>query len=260
MQFSEYRTAYKLGKKEISARQAAKLPTDMPALDTILEDYDVLQELPLGIVDIPTELIAGTKTAGRTSSFAPNFMPILDEGTEFAGKWDSLCRAHVDEGIRDPIVAYEFLNRYYVLEGNKRVSVLKYFKASSIPGYVTRVVPVWKDQKDIRINYEYMDFYNTTGINYLTFTKEGSYLKIRKLVGYKKYDRWSIDDRMNFRSLYNRFDESFKDLGGEKLPITTGDALLIYMEVFTYQDVMDQSVIEMKKQLKQMWDEFVIST
>ena len=56
----------------------------MPALDTILEHVDISGEVPLGLVDIPTELIVGTKTCGRASSFAPNFMPILGENTETA--------------------------------------------------------------------------------------------------------------------------------------------------------------------------------
>ena len=58
-----------------------------------------------------------------------------------------------------PIIAYEHMNKFYVLEGNKRVSVLKYFKATSIMGEVTRIVPRKTDDKNIKIYYEYMDFY-----------------------------------------------------------------------------------------------------
>ena len=93
----------------------------------------------------PAESIVGTKTSGRHTAFAPNFMPILGESTEFAAKWSSLCDAHLKEGIRDPIVAYEYMNHYYIQEGNKRVSVLKYFDAISIPGYVTRIIPARED-------------------------------------------------------------------------------------------------------------------
>ena len=38
----------------------------------------------------------------------------------------TLYNAHLEEGIHDPIKCYEFMNRYYVLEGNKRVSVLSF--------------------------------------------------------------------------------------------------------------------------------------
>ena len=52
-----------------------------------------------------------------------------------------MYKAHLNEGIREPIKAYEFMNKFYVEEGNKRVSVLKFFDAVSIPGNVTRIVP-----------------------------------------------------------------------------------------------------------------------
>ena len=53
----------------------------------------------------------------------------------------TLSQSHINEGIRDPIKAYEYMNKFYVEEGNKRVSVLKYFDAVSVPGYVTRILP-----------------------------------------------------------------------------------------------------------------------
>ena len=68
-------------------------------------------------------------------------MPILDPNSEFASKWMTLCTAQQEEGITDPIIAYEYMNKFYVLEGNKRVSVLKYYDAVSVMGQVTRILP-----------------------------------------------------------------------------------------------------------------------
>ena len=80
----------------------------------------------------------GTKTESRSNAFAGIFVPILRENTEFAYKWAVTGASHVNEGIRDPIKAYEYMNKFYVEEGNKRVSVLKYYDAVSVPGVVTR--------------------------------------------------------------------------------------------------------------------------
>ena len=99
MSMEHYRAAQKAGKKDLQTRTSQKLPVEMPALDTILEHVDISGEVPLGLVDIPTELIVGTKTCGRASSFAPNFMPILGESTEFAAKWSSLCDAHLKVSV-----------------------------------------------------------------------------------------------------------------------------------------------------------------
>ncbi len=43
-------------------------------------------------------------------------MPILDWGTEFSAKWASLSDSQVNEGIRDDIKVYEYMNKFYVLE------------------------------------------------------------------------------------------------------------------------------------------------
>lgn len=70
------------------------------------------------------------------------------------------------------------MNRFYVVEGNKRVSVLKYFDAVSIAAHVTRIVPRRTDTLESKIYFEFLDFYRITGINYVWFTKEGNFQKL----------------------------------------------------------------------------------
>ena len=121
----EFQEALKLGKKEYKSRVIKGQFPYLPVLDEILSSAEIQTEQNMGLVNIPLDFVVGTSTVGRTYSFAANFMPILEEGTEFAAKWASLSDAQINEGIRDPIIAFEYMNRYYVLEGNKRVSVLK---------------------------------------------------------------------------------------------------------------------------------------
>ena len=130
----EYRKALKLGKKDYQMRLLRGAKPILQVLDDILPDRSSYSETPIGLVQIPIEQIAGTKTFARSSSFAGNFMPILREDTEFAVKWGNLLDSHVEEGIREPIKAYEYMHKFYVVEGNKRVSVMKYSGAVSILG------------------------------------------------------------------------------------------------------------------------------
>ncbi len=259
MALEHYEAALKAGKKDMQAHIAEGEPGTLPVLDEILADVDVRGEIPLGLEDIPTELIVGTRTLGRATSFAPNFMPVLGQKTEFAVKWNTLSDIHLGEGIRDPITAYEYLHKYYVLEGNKRVSVLKFFDATSIPGYVTRVIPAWQDTPEIRIYYEFLDFYNETSINYVEFTKEGSYRELCRLTGHKRNHRWSMDDRIDFRSCYNIFADAYEDLGGGKLDSTTGDAFLVYLRLFGYDEMKQETEAGFKENLKKLWEEFEIT-
>ena len=165
-----YEKALKLGQKnhrECVHRGRYPYPQ---VLDEILEDSMIAGRVDLGVIEIPTERIVGTKTAGRKNAFAANFMPLLPAETEFGAKWKGLCKAHMEEGIREPIKAYEYMNRYYVEEGNKRVSVLKFFGAVSIPAQVIRILPPKIDAPEIRLYYEYLDFYKCTKINYIEFS------------------------------------------------------------------------------------------
>ena len=179
---TEYSEALKLGKKEYRARIAKGQFPYLPVLDEILSEADIKTEQNMGLVQVPLDFVVGTSTMGRTYSFAANFMPILDEETEFAVKWSNLSDAQMNEGIRDPIKAFEYMNRYYVLEGNKRVSVLKYFNAVSIPAIVTRKIPKLSDDYDVRLYYEYMKFNEITGLCSVEFTKLGNADKLLSLV------------------------------------------------------------------------------
>ena len=62
----------------------------LSALDDFLPYERTAGEKYIGIVEIPLNLVVGTKTAGRRNSFAYNFMPLLEEETEFAHKWADL--------------------------------------------------------------------------------------------------------------------------------------------------------------------------
>ena len=258
-----YEKACHLGKKEGGS----------PAvLDTILQERHITApaEVSLGLVSIPVERIVGTKSKGRSQSFSKNFYPVLKENTEFASKWISLCSAHLNEGIRDPIKAYEFMNQFYVEEGNKRVSVLKYFGAVSIPANVIRIIPPQNDDKETRIYYEFMDFYSLSQINDIWFSRTGSFARLQRLVGKLPNESWSNEDRKTFHSSYALFQEVFDSLNEKKSSLLSGntvlnsledaaekkkssvlpgDAFLYYIDLYGYDSLQTDSTAELKRKI-----------
>ena len=220
----DYRNALRAGLRACRASQAKGQSPYLAVLDDLLADEKIAAQEPLGLVEIPAESIVGTKTAGRHTAFAPNFMPLLDESTEFAHKWINLCDAHLEEGIHDPILAYEYMNKFYVQEGNKRVSVLKYYEAVKISGVVTRLIPEKNDTLENRIYYEFLDFYKLSRINNVLFSRLGGYAKLQTLVCKAAEEEWTEDDRLNFSALYTMFSQQFYALGGSALELTPGDA------------------------------------
>lgn len=141
MAYDDYLKAQKLALKAYKNKTVRGAYPYLPVLDEILSHVRIEREEILGTVNIPLKQVVGTSSAGRTQAFASNFMPLLDYGSEFATKWSTLYDAQIEEGIHTPIKAYEFLNKYYVIEGNKRTSVLKYVDSPTIAAEVIRKVP-----------------------------------------------------------------------------------------------------------------------
>ena len=256
----DYKNALKSGQRAYRACVARGQSPYLAVLDDILVNVNIVAQEPLGLVEIPAESIVGTKTSGRHTAFAPNFMPLLEPDTEFAGKWSNLCDAHLDEGIHTPIIAYEFLNKFYVQEGNKRVSVLKYFDAVRIAGTVTRLVPERNDSLENRIYYEFLDFYKLSKVNDVHFSRLGGYAKLQTLVCKASGESWTDDDRLSFSSFYTMFRQQFLALGGGGLNLTAGDAMLVYLSVYRYADACESTPSQMKQNLEKLWDEVKVLT
>ena len=256
----DYKNALKSGQRAYRACVARGQSPYLAVLDDILVNVNIVAQEPLGLVELPAESIVGTKTSGRHTAFAPNFMPLLEPDTEFAAKWSNLCDAHLEEGIHTPIIAYEFLNKFYVQEGNKRVSVLKYFDAVRIAGTVTRLVPERNDSLENRIYYEFLDFYKLSKVNDVHFSRLGGYAKLQTLVCKASGESWTDDDRLSFSSFYTMFRQQFLALGGGGLNLTAGDAMLVYLSVYRYADACESTPSQMKQNLEKLWDEVKVLT
>lgn len=258
----EYKLALKQGQKEYKDLLArGKNPSPKVLTDIIGEQASDMSQY-VGLVEIPTERIIGTKTAGRISAFTANFNPLLEPKSEFATKWIRLCAAHLsDEGIRDPIVCYEYLGNFYVQEGNKRVSVLRHYGAARIPGIVHRIMPPVSDDPRIKAYHEFLDWYKLTGIYDVQFSQPGGYAKLTKAIGLAPGQVWTETNRRRFRAYFQYFRDAFFALGGADLFVQPEDALLLWLELYPYSDLGSCTPVALKKTLELMWDNLIaIST
>ena len=136
----------------------------LPVLENKVPELASLSRLSLGIMPVPLSRVMGSVSMGRSRAFTRDFLPILDGGSEFAAKWDRLYESVEAQGVSMPVTALEYLGYYYVIEGNKRVSVMKAMGARDIEADVTRVYPVRSDDPEIVSYYEYCDFAKETGL------------------------------------------------------------------------------------------------
>lgn len=200
------------------------------------ESSGVVGYMSGSVKSIPLERIIGSAQGSRANSFACNFMPLLPVNTEFAHKWITLCGAHLESGFYEPIRVYEYLWRYYVVEGHKRISVLKFFGAANYEARVTRLIPEWNSADPDVIRY----------YKFINYEKKGLFPDI-ELSTPDLYDRLShIEDRLlkqraeedaplDYAALYRSFEAIYPQT---QCPLPAGDAFVEYLHVYGFPCVL----------------------
>ena len=255
----DYRKACKRGRREVADATSQGRYPYLPALDDILGGGRGAGEVPVGLREIPMELVVGTRTRGRSNVFSCGFLPIADADTEFALKWSSLYDAQISEGIRDPVVVYEYLQRFYVQEGNKRVSVLRSLDVPAIAASVTRVMPAPSDEPHIRRYHEFVRFYRVCPLYGIEFSHEGSYEKLATLLDQTLDEPWDEDVVRRLQTAFHLFVRSYRARGGEMLSQTTGDAFLLYVRSYIPAGALGVSEREMDRRVARLWGELVVA-
>ena len=140
----DYKNALKSGQRAYRACVARGQSPYLAVLDDILVNVNIVSQEPLGLVEIPAESIVGTKTSGRHTAFAPNFMPLLEADTVtrlIPARNDSL----------ENRIYYEFLDFY-------KLSQINYVHFSRTGGYAKLQTLVCKASgeswtEDDRLNF-----------------------------------------------------------------------------------------------------------
>ena len=257
----EYAEALARGKKELRELVILRKELHPAVLDEILDEDQAYTVQELGLAEIPVERIIGVKSAGRVSAFTPTFSPLLAPDSEFGLKWINLCKDHLgDEGIRDPIMCFEYLGNFYVQEGNKRVSVLRHFGAARIPSQIKRVVPPMSGDPRIKAYYEFMEFYKTARIYCCQYRRPGDYAKLLAAVGKAKGEPWTEEERRVFRSYFQYFLDAFQAVKVKDRDILPEEALLLWLQVHDYKDLGSMTAAELRKSLSALWPDVVAGT
>ena len=170
MESRAYIKARKEGLRAYNAALSNHTDPYLPVLEESLPTLNQMDRLSLGIQAVPLRRVVGSVSRGRAYAFAHNFMPILEPSSEFAAKWGTLFESVEAEGLRDPAKMLEYMGYYYLIEGNKRVSVMKSLSAEYIEGDVTRVIPVKTEDPENIAYFEYCAFAKESGLPDLFFT------------------------------------------------------------------------------------------
>ena len=220
-----YRQARKRGEQ---GRRHAISQSEHPYLtdlDSLVAQLPLGQRESVGLRDIPLEMVVGTVTKGRQSAFSCNFMPLLPFNTEFARKWSNLYDIQVTEGYRDPIIVTEFMHRFYVQEGNKRVSVLKFLDAPTVSAKVTRLYPSKWESVESRLYGEFCAFWRVCPLYEIEFSREGSYETLAKMLGQNLIEKWPQKKIDYLRHTFLLFKRAYLRAGGDIQAMDTRNGL-----------------------------------
>ncbi len=250
MALADYVQAQRAALKSYSADTAAHRSPYLVCLEDTVEGLNALPKVDLGLCNISLERIRGTCTSARSTAFASNFMPLLAPESEFARKWSILYDSIVEQGVRQPISCLEYMGNYYVLEGNKRVSVMRFLGVLVTEAMVTRVLIPLTDEPENRLYHEYLSFYDDTGLDLIYFSEEGSFDKLINLSGHTKGEKWSDEDTIDLRALFVRFADAYKRIYGSRMRMPAADAFLLYLEINGYDPACMPS--EIAEKLKAM--------
>ena len=259
MSTTEYTKARHDGLREAHALQARGESPVLPVLSEIIPRLNIMAQVPLGLMQIPLDQIEGTATKGRTTAFSRSFLPLLDPGSEFASKWSILYDAVAEEGLRQPVVALEYYNKYYIVEGNKRVSVMRCLDAVLIEADVTRVMPEFEDSERYRVYQEFLQFYDDTKLSVITLDHEGDYKRLCQLTGHTPGQKWTAESLFDFQSCYYRFTPSYAKQTGGKAPMSPPNAFLVYLEVFGYEESIGKTPAEFARDIERILPEFRVA-
>ena len=244
-----YTRALKAGQKEYKACISRNLEPYLSAMEDRIPTGGTIGEEDLGLMSIPMELIAGTRNTARQNCFSPTFLPLLEENSEFAAKWAALAEAHLAEGIREPIKAVEYMNRYYVVEGHKRVSVLRYFGSPTVTGTVVRLMPAPSDAPEYGVYQEYLAFYRRTKINYIQFSRPKKYAQLLALIEKDDTRPWDFERCREFFADCARFRRAYQELS-EQIEMDRDEALLRYLQIYGYDHLRDQTPSALQRDIK----------
>lgn len=267
MSIQDYAKAQKLAEKHFRQAVSHGIYPYLPALEDILRENEVEGQLPLGQIEIPISLIAGISQSERISAFASNFMPLFEYESEFGSKWSQLCDSINEVGLRNPITVMEYMQRFYVCEGNKRVSVSKYNGAVSIEAKVTRIIPKPNDTIEYQVYTEFTEFYRIAGIYEIQMSQPGAFPRLIQAITptelpddpdekHPLMPPWEPELRKDVKFLYTVFASYYSTKYEQRPPITAGDAFLHFLEIYGFEQVRGLSSLELHRRIDRIREEF----
>lgn len=227
---------------------------ELPVLENVLKNENVAGEVELGVYEIPVNQILGIAGETEKELYTSDFLPVSSVKSGFAEKWCNLYLEFLsDRGLAEPVRCYEYMGKFYVADGKKRVSVAKVHGAMVIKANIIRILPVETDDPKIQSYYEFIRTFEKTGVYQIAFTNPCNADHFLAAMGYDPAHVWNDSDRWGFNFQWYPFERAVKLAFNGYLNITTADAVKVLMEKYAYAELKKLPSWTLAELMQESW-------
>ena len=201
----------------------------------------------LGIIDIPVNKIVGIASICGKYSYTVDFLPIMPLNSQFAKTWCNIYLDYLNEKEISPILCYEYLGNFYVVDGKTRVSVMKCSGARVMKANVIRVLPDETSSLEAIQYCSFLESYKKTGLYEICLCSKYTFEDLQKAMGHDKDYVWTKHDRHSMLFTLISVEYGLKRSKLNKLTLNPIDAFMFLVENYSYQEAIRMSSLQMAK-------------
>ena len=255
--YAKYQIANALAAQSLQKDKHQILPVCPASVNALMDDRLVSNRVDLGELVIPVNLIIGVaKTSDQVNHYTSEFLPIPAPNSKFAEHCMRIYEVfYLHEVNSNVIKCYEYLGKFYVADGLKRVSVAKFLSVSTMRAQVVRILPIRTDTREAQQYFDFLFQYRLTQLYQIQFTQPGFFEQLQSALGNGPSYRWSEGDRSRFLMHWNTIEEAFRKAYGGLLRLTTADALVVLMRKYSYEQILQMESWVLARIFQASWKE-----
>lgn len=233
-----YASVHALAKKTVKDFEKESADPYLIDMENEVDDSMITQQVDLGVMEIPVRQIVGVASAYPNMEYTYDFKPLAQEDSEFAESWCQLYLDYLsDRGLTEPIECIEYLGRFYVADGKKRVSVLKAHGEGRVQARVVRWIPAYSSDIQVKQYYEFLNYFPKTGLYQVFFSDPADFQYLQKAMGLAPDQVWTDTDRYHFMFTFLGIERTYLEVFGEYASITAADVFVALLKKYTFSQL-----------------------
>lgn len=233
-----YATVHAQAKKTVNDFQKMSADPYLNDMDNEVDDSTITQKVDLGILEIPVRQIVGVASTYPDMEYTYDFKPLAQTNSEFAESWCQLYLEYLsDRGLTEPIECIEYLGRFYVVDGKKRVSVLKAHGELRVNAHVTRWVPERSSDVQVKQYYDFLNYFPKTGLYQVFLSDAADFQHLQKAMGLAPEQVWTDTDRYHFMFTFISVERAHLKLFGEYASVTAADTFVALLKKYSFSQL-----------------------